>query len=176
MSGAASFPIAETADNDDAVARESSGVEVGWWESILRIAVNFDLIVRAEDDDIVVDAEVRVVIVFMLATNANHAPVGSFGAGGAHSVEIPDRPILAVRWHFEEIANAIWAMAGLELAISGHYTEPGKSAPFVRRGSAIATDHPLPKGQPHPLWVPLAETGAPLFFEQFAVNFHHSRL
>src|SRR6202012_44981 len=63
--------VAEAADGKDAVLEERGGMEIGWREEEFGVGVDFDLTcgfgdgilagVGAEDDEVVVDAEVGVI-------------------------------------------------------------------------------------------------------------------
>jgi hypothetical protein len=66
VAGTAAVLITESADNDNSIASDRGCVEIRWREDFFWIAVDFDLIVGSEDDDIVVNAEIRVVMVFVL--------------------------------------------------------------------------------------------------------------
>ena len=70
------FPlVSEPPDHDHAVPHEGGGVEVRGREEALRIAVNLDGAVEVEDDDVVVDAEIGIVVVLVFAADADHPPV-----------------------------------------------------------------------------------------------------
>src|SRR5262249_4617110 len=89
--GAAVGRVAEAPDDDDAVAGERGGVEVGRREHVARVAVDLGPAVRPEHDHVVVDVEVGVVKVLVLSADADEPAVGQSGAGHAHAVEGPDR-------------------------------------------------------------------------------------
>src|SRR5262245_60994761 len=72
------FPVrgvAETANDDNAVADRRGGVEIGRRKNVSRIAVDVDAAGGMADNDIIVDVEIRIVRILMLAGDEYGAPV-----------------------------------------------------------------------------------------------------
>ena len=86
--------IAEAAYDEDPVVvssapGEGGGVEVGGWEVSSRIAVDLGLLSKALDDDVVVDKEVRIVVVFVLAGDEDDGVVRQQCSTHAVPAEVP---------------------------------------------------------------------------------------
>lgn len=84
------FGVAEVADDVDEVADEGGGVEIGRREGFFGVAVDLEGCVGVVDEDVVVDAEVGVVAVFVFAGDLDDPTVGEEGDGLAEAVGTPD--------------------------------------------------------------------------------------
>ena len=138
------------------------------------ITVNFNLIVWLKNDYIVVDAKIRIVKIFMLATDANNSFIRQSKSCGAHSIEGPNRTIFAIRWYVEEIPGTIGSVRGLEHAVShlqSNLFEPPLSLGMRR---VYSPDHPFPEGKGHSFGVGSSEARPPLLIEDFPSDFHQS--
>ena len=82
---------AEAANNHDAVAHQSGRVKIRGREDFGRISKNIDPPVRVKDNYIVVDVEIRVVVVLMLTSDQHSATTGQFGCALAKSIKAPSR-------------------------------------------------------------------------------------
>ena len=67
--------IPKVSDDVDPGSDQGRRVKVRWRENLARIAEDFDAAISVVNEDVVVDAEVRVVVVFVLASDLNEAPV-----------------------------------------------------------------------------------------------------
>jgi hypothetical protein len=83
--------IAQVADDDDLISDERRRVEVCRREDLARVAEDVDLSVGGKDVDVVVDVEVGVVPVLVLAADRDRAPVGENGLRLTEAVVAPRR-------------------------------------------------------------------------------------
>ena len=82
------FSVPERTDDPDRPAHQRRGVEVGRREDLAGVRVDLD-VVGVAHDDVVVDAELGVVVVLVLAGDRDASPVGHGDDGHA---EPPVRP------------------------------------------------------------------------------------
>src|SRR5678815_13183 len=105
---AAVVGVTETPNDEDMFSEKAGRVEVGWRELLPWVAIDLDLIGRADHNDVIVNVEVWVVSILVLSTDIDDAAVRQFRASLAHSVKCPDWPIVSVEWHLEQITCTVW--------------------------------------------------------------------
>jgi hypothetical protein len=121
-------------------------MEICLLEDLFGVAVDFDLITRTEDNDIIVDIEVGIVSVLVLGADANHPPIGQLCANRAHTVEAPVRPCFDILFDPKELTDVIRAVALFY--------------------------HPLPVSHLHPIRVGHTEAGISLLVKQLTISIH----
>jgi len=82
--------IAQTANDDDVISCKSRCVKVSRRKNLFRIAVNLDLIGRPEYNNIVVNTEVRIIVIFMLATDANYPSIWQVSSSSSGTALFPE--------------------------------------------------------------------------------------
>src|SRR5262249_20353234 len=82
--------IADGADQDDLETNEGGAVKVRRREDILWVEVELATPARGFDDQVIVDAEVGIVEILMLAGDMDHAPVRQRGAGATEALPAPE--------------------------------------------------------------------------------------
>src|SRR6185503_144099 len=82
------------------------------------IGIDFDSILRREDDDIVVDEGIWIVKVFMFTPDADESPLRQASSGLSHPIECPDWPLLRIQRDVEQISSAIRPVTGFERPVS----------------------------------------------------------
>ena len=93
LAEATSAVIPERADDVDEVSDQRRRVEVGGWEYGFRVALDVNRTARLVDEHVVVDAEVRVVAVLVLAANLHDASVGQERDRLPEALRAPDRRV-----------------------------------------------------------------------------------
>jgi hypothetical protein len=128
---------AETSDDDDLVADQRGGMDVGRREYVARIAVDIDSAIEMQHHDVAINAEILVVVVFVFAADEDDAPVRRRGGAFAERPEASARPGL-------QGAGAIESLIG-------------------PKGGNLASDQPFKERIVHPLRIGGSETrGTPL--------------
>jgi len=158
--GSASVLVTKTADDNNSVVDESCSVKVCRWEDLWPVAINLDLLGNSEDDQIVIDAEIGVVMVFVFA------PIQRIRPSGKSLRVAPIRSKVQIGPSSQLIKCAIGAaVPGLELAVAHYQTQVGNACFCFCRSAFVTSDHPLPKCDPHSFRVGIAEAGSSLLGE-----------
>jgi hypothetical protein len=136
--------VTKTADDNNSVVDESCSVKVcSRWEDLWRLAINLDLLGNSEDDQIVIDAEIGLVMVFVFA------PIHRIRPSGKSLRVAPIRSKVQIGPSSQLITCAIGAaVPGLELAVAHYQTQVGNA-----------------KCGPHSFRVGIAEAGSSLLGE-----------
>src|SRR6185369_2225180 len=92
-------------------------------EDLSWIGIDFDSILRREDDDIVVDEGIWIVKVFMFTPDADESPLRQASSGLSHPIECPDWPLLRIQRDVEQISSAIRPVTGFERPVSQPQTD-----------------------------------------------------
>src|SRR5215475_7368443 len=160
----ASFVLIPNAtDDDDSAANKACGVKVGGWKDFFRISVNLSRPTRAEHNDIVINAEIRIIEILVLATDAHEASIGQSGLGGSQAVKGPSWAVRAIEFDVEQLTNS---------KRCAHAQQPAffEIPAFL---SVVTTNHPLPKLHAHSLGILIPESGRSLLRERFSRDFCH---
>ncbi|MFC4996106.1 hypothetical protein [Rubritalea tangerina] len=67
--------VAQGANDVDTVADESGTVKVSGWKDVFGIAEDLNLSIRVFYDDVVVDEEIWVVVIFMFTSDENRSTI-----------------------------------------------------------------------------------------------------
>lgn len=100
---------AEVAGDRDVVGHGRGGVEVGGREGLARVEDVLHAALAVEDCHVVVDEDVRVVVVFEFAGDQHEAAVDEAGGALAEAVEGPDRAGVEARmaWPHDRLAGGL---------------------------------------------------------------------
>ena len=105
-------------------------------EDLSWIGIDFDSILRREDDDIVVDEGIWIVKVFMFTPDADESPLRQASSGLSHPIECPDWPLLRIQRDVEQISSAIRPVTGFERPVSQPQTDFLETLLASTRGSS----------------------------------------
>ena len=75
MAGTALVLVAQSANDDYLLVHDSGRMEIRRREDLFWVAIDFDPIVGPEDDDIVIDEEIGIIKILVLAPDADKSPV-----------------------------------------------------------------------------------------------------
>ena len=64
-------------------------MKIGRGENVLRVAINLDVCVGAVNDDVIVDVEIGIVTLFMLAADEDEAAIRQFCLAVAKAAKAP---------------------------------------------------------------------------------------
>jgi len=103
--------VTDRSDNDDTVSNERRAMKVGRWEVPLRIAEDLELAVEMMNDDVVVDAEIRIVTVLMLTSDLNETSIGQRRQGLPKTLGAPNRPFRIETFQMEVLGGEVAASA-----------------------------------------------------------------
>src|SRR6202012_2319579 len=82
----------ERSDEEDRIADQGRTVKIGRRKHAERIEIEFEAPVSALDDDVVVDAEIRIIEIFVFAADVNDATVVEPRAGSPRPAPAPEWP------------------------------------------------------------------------------------
>ena len=164
----------------------ASPTNVAEWKSVgrktARVAVDLDLVVwllagflagflaGTDDDHIVIDVEIGVVPIFVLAGNEHPAAVGQGGLRLAEPGEAPGRPIVLVARDAGAERGLLFLAHLLQFVKRRHDFAHGRHVLLAGAielhargpGCPLAAHHELPEGYVHALGVGFAKARLPL--------------
>src|SRR6188768_1642334 len=127
--------VAEVADDDDAIARQCRAVEIGWRKDVRWVAKDVRSAVRIADDDVIIDVEIRIVEVLVLAGDEHDATVGEVRLALPEPLKAPAR-----------IARGFQRVEALTRRIGRH---PRGDEPVPNRiGETLGVRRPKPRRAP----------------------------
>src|SRR4026209_713089 len=80
-------------------------MKVGGWECLGRIAEDLDVAIRSNEHDVVIDEEIRIVVVLVLPGDQQRATVGERSAALAEAIEAPAGAGTRSRGSTEQLAG-----------------------------------------------------------------------
>src|SRR5271169_1953652 len=99
--------VAESANDNNAVIGKRCGVEIRWRKRLARVSKDVDVSIRVLDYHVVVNEEIRIVVILMFAPDENNPAIRKLRGTLAESIETPAWSCIKWRWSIKVLASLV---------------------------------------------------------------------